>query len=120
MAFTKEDLISYARQNVRHLEDMAERAKNLGDVLEMIEQDLELARIALASLEAEPVKNGWINCSEQIPEQFKTVLAYTKFGEIWTGTYDPRWDFYCDNIIVEGVTHWMPIPELPGESNDKE
>ena len=167
MAFTKEDLISYARQDVRHLEDMAERAKNLGDVLEMIEQELELARIALAaleescevpmsnidkravqavadlkagytlghadvailnelarivlaSLEAEPVKNGWINCSEQMPEQFKTVLAYTKFGEIWTGTYDPHWDFYCDNIIVEGVTHWMPIPELPEESNDKE
>lgn len=167
MAFTKEDLISYARQDVRHLEDMAERAKNLGDVLEMVEQELELARIALAtleescevpmsnidkhavqavadlkagytlghadvailnelarialaSLEAEPVKNGWINCSEQMPEQFKTVLAYTKFGEIWTGTYDPHWDFYCDNIIVEGVTHWMPIPELPEESNDKE
>lgn len=36
------------------------------------------------------------------------------------GIYDPHWDFYCDNIIVEGVTHWMPIPELPEESNDKE
>lgn len=27
---------------------------------------------------------------------------------------------YSDIIIVEGVTHWMPIPELPEESNDKE
>ena len=57
MAFTKEDLISYARQDVRHLEDMAERAKNLGDVPEMIEQELELARIALASLERELIRH---------------------------------------------------------------
>lgn len=171
MAFTKEQLISRARENIGYYADLIERLSKEGDdckiILETIRMDLELmqialvsleescevpmnnidkhavqavadlkagytlghadvailnelARIALASLEAEPVKNGWISCSERMPEQFKTVLAYTKFGEIWTGTYDPHWDFYCDNIIVEGVTHWMPIPELPGESNDKE
>lgn len=165
MAFTKEDLISYARQDVRHLEDMAERAKNLGDVLEMIEQELELARIALASLEescevpmsnidkhavqavadlkagytlghadvailnelarialasleAKPVNNGWISCSERMPEQFECVMAYTKYGEVWTGIYDFRWDFYCDNRLVKNVTHWKPLPELPEESNE--
>lgn len=124
MAFTKEQLISQARENIGYYADLIERLSEEGDdckiVLETSRMDLELMQIALASLEAEPVKNGWINCSEQMPEQFKTVLACTKFGEIWTGTYDPHWDFYCDNIIVEGVTHWMPIPELPEESNDKE
>ena len=41
--------------------------------------------------------------------------AHTKYGEIWTSTYDTHCNFYCDNILVEGVTHWMPIPELPEE-----
>lgn len=124
MAFTKEQLISQARENIGYYADLIERLSEEGDdckiVLETIRMDLELMQIALVALEVGQIKIGWINCSEQMPEQFKTVLAYTKFGEIWTGTYDPYWDFYCDNILVEGVTHWMPIPELPEESNDKE
>ena len=124
MAFTKEQLISQARENIGYYADLIERLSEEGDdckiVLETIRMDLKLMQIALVALEVGQIKIGWISCSERMPEQFKTVLAYTKYGEIWTGTYDSHGDFYCDNIIVEGVTHWMPIPELPEESNDKE
>lgn len=57
--FTKEQLISHARESVSYLEDLKGRASKEGEdckvVLEMVERELELARIALASLEAEPV-----------------------------------------------------------------
>ncbi|MBS8948983.1 hypothetical protein KEQ75_05340 [Escherichia coli] len=56
---TKEQLISHARESVSYLEDLKGRASKEGEdckvVLEMVERELELARIALASLEAEPV-----------------------------------------------------------------
>lgn len=120
MAFTKEQLISQARENVSHYADLVERLSEEGeyckDVLEMVELDLELARIALSALKAKPVKNEWISCGERMPERFKNVLVCTRHGEIWTGIYDSYWDFYCDDKLVKDVTHWMPIPQqLPEE-----
>ena len=57
--FTKEQLISHARESVSYLENVKGRVSKEGAdckvVLEMVERDLELARIALTSLEAEPV-----------------------------------------------------------------
>ncbi|EIH1622025.1 hypothetical protein CY857_003373 [Escherichia coli] len=57
--FTKEQLISHARESVSYLENLKGRVSKEGAdckvVLEMVERDLELARIALTSLEAEPV-----------------------------------------------------------------
>ncbi|EOW2927616.1 TPA: hypothetical protein ACNBZL_004980 [Escherichia coli] len=57
--FTKEQLLSHARESVSYLENVKGRVSKEGAdckvVLEMVERDLELARIALTSLEAEPV-----------------------------------------------------------------
>lgn len=121
MAFTKEQLISQARENIGYYEDSIERLREEGDnckdVLEIFELHLELVRIALSALEAKPVENEWISCGERMPERFKTVLVCTSHGEIWTGIYDSYWDFYCDDKLVKDVTHWMPIPQkkLPEE-----
>jgi len=61
---------------------------------------------------AEPVQS-WIPCSERMPEQFKAVLVFNEYGEVWSGAYDRQWNFYCDNELVECVTHWMPLPASP-------
>ncbi|HBN5345613.1 TPA: DUF550 domain-containing protein, partial [Escherichia coli] len=59
--FTKEQLISHARESVSYLEDLKGRASKEGEdckvVLEMVERELELARIALASLEREQIRH---------------------------------------------------------------
>lgn len=61
--FTKEQLISHARESVSYLEDLKGRASKEGEdckvVLEMVERELELARIALTSLEVEPVSQTY-------------------------------------------------------------
>lgn len=107
MAFTKEQLISYARQDVRHLEDMAERAKNCEDVLEMIEQELELARIALASLEsvAAPVVPD-----EMTPEMMRAVQLNSELGAYavsnLSGAYDlfsEFWKVACRAAMLHGA-----------------
>ncbi|EEZ2438791.1 molecular chaperone DnaJ [Escherichia coli] len=60
---TKEQLISHARESVSYLEDLKLRASKEGEdckvVLEMVERELELIRIALASMEAEPVSQTY-------------------------------------------------------------
>ncbi|MBW4228366.1 DUF551 domain-containing protein [Enterobacter cloacae subsp. cloacae] len=59
------------------------------------------------------LQDGWVACSERMPEQFKAILAFNEYGEVWSGAYDRYWNFYCDNLLVEHVTHWMPLPAAP-------
>ncbi|MBW9438380.1 DUF551 domain-containing protein [Enterobacter roggenkampii] len=59
------------------------------------------------------IANGWVACSERMPDQFKAILAFNEYGEVWSGAYDRHWNFYCDNLLVEHVTHWMPLPAAP-------
>ncbi|HGG8755510.1 TPA: DUF551 domain-containing protein [Enterobacter cloacae] len=59
------------------------------------------------------LQDGWVACSELMPEQFKAILAFNEYGEVWSGAYDRYWNFYCDNLLVEHVTHWMPLPAAP-------
>ena len=55
----------------------------------------------------------WIKCSDRMPEQFKAILVFNDYGEFWCGAYDRYLDFYCDSVLVEGITHWMPLPPPP-------
>lgn len=59
------------------------------------------------------IPDCWVACSERMPEQFKAILAFNEYGEVWSGAYDRYWNFYCDNLLVEHVTHWMPLPAAP-------
>ncbi|EOW4788341.1 DUF551 domain-containing protein, partial [Enterobacter hormaechei] len=61
------------------------------------------------------IPDGWVACSDRMPEQFKAILAFNEYGEVWSGAYDRYWNFYCDNLLVEHVTHWMPLPNPPNE-----
>ena len=61
------------------------------------------------------IQDGWVACSERMPEKFKAILAFNEYGEVWSGAYDRYWNFYCDNLLVEHVTHWMPLPNPPKE-----
>ena len=59
------------------------------------------------------IPDGWVACVERMPDQFKAILAFNEYGEVWSGAYDRHWNFYCDNLLVEHVTHWMPLPAAP-------
>ncbi|AOP82313.1 DUF551 domain-containing protein [Enterobacter hormaechei] len=67
------------------------------------------------ALNSPVIPDGWVACSERMPEQFKAILAFNEYGEVWSGAYDRYWNFYCDNLLVEHVTHWMPLPNPPKE-----
>ncbi|EKQ3403533.1 DUF550 domain-containing protein [Escherichia coli] len=72
------------------------------------------------SLPATP--DGWISCSERMPEDTKMLLAFSQ-GEIvaayWNWVVNPidykkyRAFTYLSGYILDDVTHWMPLPEPP-------
>ncbi len=68
----------------------------------------------------------WISCSERMPEDTKMLLAFSQ-GQIvaayWNWVMSPidykkyRAFTYLSGNILDGVTHWMPLPEPPQEVN---
>ncbi|MFT1616477.1 DUF551 domain-containing protein [Enterobacter kobei] len=61
--------------------------------------------------------DGWVACSEKMPEENseQEVLACFKGGDISTLYYfEGRWDdAYGIVPIRQDVTHWMPLPAAP-------
>ncbi|EJF6746105.1 DUF551 domain-containing protein [Escherichia coli] len=66
--------------------------------------------------------DGWISCSERMPEDNKMLLAFSQ-GQIvaayWNWVMSPidykkyRAFTYLSGNILDDVTHWMPLPEPP-------
>ncbi|EOT1503416.1 DUF551 domain-containing protein [Enterobacter hormaechei] len=157
MTFTKERLTELSRR------------ENVGAILG--EEIAELARIALASLEAEPVcvidqanldylksgsdadvwpasriemgdvllyraamlqgaepvsnrdelPDGWVACSERLPEDEQEVITHNIFGYRHVSFFDEHSGNFFDRLdgspvdCVEHVlvSHWMPMPAAP-------
>ncbi|EFH4076620.1 DUF551 domain-containing protein [Escherichia coli] len=112
-------------------------AANPAAVLTLLDE-LETAKKRITELEAEPVSQtyklnelsgnppvtpeGWISCSDRMPEDTKMLLAFSQ-GEIvaayWNWVVNPidykkyRAFTYLSGNILDDVTHWMPLPEPP-------
>lgn len=98
-------------------------AHNIGD--KFLAQKIWNACRAAMLQGAEPVSNrdelpdGWVACSERMPEDTQMVLAFSH-GEIvaayWNYVMCPieykkyRAFTYLSGSLLEGVTHWMPMP----------
>ena len=98
-------------------------------------EQMELARIALASLGAEPVSqtyklnelsgnypvtpDGWISCSERMPAQDDWILIYSKHGEYMAGQVQGEYVELSDGTLswLGNALYWMPLPEPPQEVN---
>ncbi|EFG1263690.1 TPA: DUF551 domain-containing protein [Escherichia coli] len=98
-------------------------------------EQMEVARIALASLEVEPVSqtyklnelsgnypvtpDGWISCSERMPAQDDWILIYSKHGEYMAGQVQGEYVELSDGTLswLGNALYWMPLPEPPQEVN---
>ncbi|HIE6971807.1 TPA: DUF551 domain-containing protein, partial [Shigella flexneri 3a] len=80
----------------------------------------EALKVAMRNYPVTP--DGWISCSERMPEDTKMLLAFSQ-GEIvaayWNWVVNPidykkyRAFTYLSGNILDDVTHWMPLPEPP-------
>lgn len=80
----------------------------------------EALKVAMRNYPVTP--DGWISCSDLMPEDTKMLLAFSQ-GEIvaayWNWVVNPidykkyRAFTYLSGNILDDVTHWMPLPEPP-------
>ncbi|MFA2394287.1 DUF551 domain-containing protein [Escherichia coli] len=95
------------------------------DTLENCDDDrIEAVKAVLRRLAGNyPVTpDGWISCSDRMPEDTKMLLAFSQ-GEIvavyWNWVVNPidykkyRAFTYLSGNILDDVTHWIPLPEPP-------
>ena len=89
-----------------------------------------------------PVCSGWVSVKDSLPNHHDTILAHTKKGEcvcIFVDTKEMNktlkskgypeecWDEYkkpyafcsqeLSGHVLNGVSHWMNIPEPPGDES---
>lgn len=59
----------------------------------------------------------WINVKDKLPDIGQRVLVYQKDGVQGGNEIDIEYrqceDFWSDQGIISGITHWMPLPEIP-------
>lgn len=95
------------------------------DTLENCDDDrIEAVKAVLRRLAGNypVIPDGWISCSDRMPEDTKMLLAFSQ-GEIvaahWSWVVNPidykkyRAFTYLSGYILDDVTHWMPLPEPP-------
>lgn len=90
-----------------------------------VQEYVKLERLQNAQSGNSPVTpDGWISCSERMPDDTKMLLAFSQ-GQIvaayWNWVMSPidykkyRAFTYLSGNILDDVTHWMPLPEPPQE-----
>ncbi|EFW3449087.1 DUF551 domain-containing protein [Shigella flexneri] len=85
----------------------------------------EALKVAMRNYPVTP--DGWISCSERMPEDTKMLLAFSQ-GQIvaayWNWVMSPidykkyRAFTYLSGNILDDVTHWMPLPEPPEQDGE--
>ncbi|ENU1026016.1 DUF551 domain-containing protein [Escherichia coli] len=83
-------------------------------------------RAAMLQSQGNCIKNGWISCSERMPDTKTAVLVAKEFDR--KGDWRMKWATYIpghpdanDGWIIPGASwkpsHWMRLPEPPQEVN---
>ncbi|MGM7053075.1 DUF551 domain-containing protein [Escherichia fergusonii] len=131
-------LLDERERNQQYIKRRDQENEDIALTVGKLRVELEAAKKRIAELEAEPVSqtyklselsgnspvtpDGWISCSDRMPEDTKMLLAFSQ-GEIvaayWNWVVNPidykkyRAFTYLSGNILDDVTHWMPLPEPP-------
>jgi hypothetical protein len=110
---TDEQLFARARAHMEKYWGAASLDRRLWDAT---------VRLVLRASPSEADGEGWIAVSERMPQSSKNVLFWCGWLQLgyhldvtdnWYGRGDEGF------AIREKVTHWMPLPDAPGRSEEK-
>ncbi|EKK1991763.1 DUF551 domain-containing protein [Escherichia coli] len=116
------------RIKLEHILEYARQQRHIGQHCKIPPGDMvEIMEIAMRKAGNSPVTpDGWISCSERMPEKNQSVLISVNFDSSlveplicsarYTGITFRRGDVTIKpGDGIEQVTHWMPLPEPPKE-----
>ncbi|HBC6400701.1 TPA: DUF551 domain-containing protein [Escherichia coli] len=79
----------------------------------------EALKVAMRNYPVTP--DGWISCSERMPDDRQEVVVQTHSGWRYIAFYESHSGLFYDSpegdVEYVSVTHWMPLPEPPQEVN---
>ncbi|WP_286933888.1 DUF551 domain-containing protein [Leclercia sp. UBA5958] len=106
------------RAKLQHILEYAKQQRHIGMHCKVPPEDMveivEMAMLQGAAGNSPAIPDGWVACSERMPEGMQTVITSNGFdiGQAW-------WDgegwnsFDCHDVVPGAVTHWMPLPAAP-------
>lgn len=135
-------LLDERERNQQYIKRRDQENEEIALTVGKLRVELEAAEKRIAELEAEPVSqtyklnelsgnypvtpDGWISCSDRMPEKGQNVLISVNFDSSlveplicsarYTGSTFRRGDATIKpGNGIEQATHWMPLPEPPQE-----
>ncbi|EFE8670133.1 DUF551 domain-containing protein [Escherichia coli] len=135
-------LLDELERNQQYIKHRDQENEDIALTVGKLRVELEAAKKRIVELKAEPVSqtyklnqisgnspvtpDGWISCSERMPEIRQTVIGWNGYAVrqcVYTRNEyaktqkgrEPRFETLTG--IWHGVTHWMPLPEPPQEVN---
>lgn len=67
-----------------------------------------------AAASAPVTPDGWISCSERMPDKLIPVMVMYEDGEMWSAMWNGnRWDDGTEYPDPHSVTHWREMPAAP-------
>lgn len=137
-------LLDERERNLQYIKSRDQENEDIALTVGKLRVELETAKKRIAELEAEPVSqtcklnklsgnspvtpDGWISCSDRMPEKGQNVLISVNFDSslveplICSARYTVSTFRRGEATIkpgndIEQATHWMPLPEPPQEVN---
>ena len=83
------------------------------------EEDSNSAMLQGADGNSTVIPDGWVACSERMPEEGDDMIVFTDDIVMSGVSYSKKKGFYLqalgydDDEPVDNVTHWMPLPAAP-------
>ncbi|EGL2059951.1 DUF551 domain-containing protein [Escherichia coli] len=72
----------------------------------------EALKVAMRNYPVTP--DGWISCSERMPDKLIPVMVKYEDGEMWSAMWNGnRWDDGTEYPDPHSVTHWREMPAAP-------
>lgn len=116
-----DELRAYAKDRKGEL---AKLINDAADTIEMLSAKLHASQMERSS---QYYHNGWIPCSERLPEPCKAVLGYApRYQNIYALYYDSAYGWMIWNPLRDDcfpnsqgeIVAWMPLPEPYREEGD--
>ena len=92
-----------------------------GDPIELSKAIRKGPDMPLSDGNSPVIQDGWIKCSERMPEDEQEVLTRNRMGHCFVSFFDEHSGLFFDRVDVAAacciehilVTHWMPLPAAP-------
>lgn len=117
------DEVISAIENLKRTLVNCNRYNYCSDAVKSLENACRAAMLKGANGNSPVIPDGWVACSERMPEAGDDMIVFTDDIVMSGVSYSKKKGFYLqaleydDDEPVDNVTHWMPLPAAPQQED---